>query len=71
MHNLLQAEWSSQQFVDVGLQVYVLPTSLHVFIIPGWKLLPWSDLQSPDFKSFGNVRVKQMEFNKEATSDLS
>ena len=71
MHNLLQAEWSSQQFVDVGLQVYVLATSLHGFIIPGWKLLPWSDLQSPDFKSFGNVRVKQMEFNKEATSDLS
>ena len=71
MHNLLQAEWSSQQFVDVGLQVYVLATSLHGFIIPGWKLLPWSDLQSPDFKSFGNVLVKQMEFNKEATSDLS
>ena len=71
MHNLLQAEWSSQQFVDLGLQVYVLATSLHVFIIPGWKLLPWSDLQSPDFKSFGNVRVKQMEFNKEAASDLS
>ena len=70
MHNLLQAEWSSQQFVDVGLQVYVLPTSLHVFIIPGWKLLPWSDLQSPDFKSFGNVRVKQIEFSKEAASDL-
>ena len=71
MHNLLQAEWSSQQFVDLGLQVYVLATSLHVFIIPGWKLLPWSDLQSPDFKSFRNVRVKQMEFNKEAASDLS
>ena len=71
MHNLLQTEWSSQQFVDVGLQVYVLATSLHVFIIPGWKLLPWSDLQRPDFKSFGNVRVKQMEFNKEAASDLS
>ena len=71
MHNLLQAEWSSQQFVDVGLQVYVLATSLHVFIIPGWKLLPWSDLQSPDFKSFGNVRVKQIELNKEAASDLS
>ena len=70
MHNLLQAEWSSQQFVDLGLQVYVLATSLHVFIIPGWKLLPWSDLQSPDFKSFGNVRVKQIEFNKEAASDL-
>ena len=70
MHNLLQAEWSSQQFVDLGLQVYVLATSLHVFIIPGWKLLPWSDLQSPDLKSFGNVRVKQIEFNKEAASDL-
>ena len=70
MHNLLQAEWSSQQFVHLGLQVYVLATSLHVFIIPGWKLLPWSDLQSPDFKSFGNVRVKQIEFNKEAASDL-
>ena len=70
MHNLLQAEWSSQQFVDLGLQVYVLATSLHVFIIPGWKLLPWNDLQSPDFKSFGNVRVKQIEFNKEAASDL-
>ena len=35
------------------------------------ELVHVNDLQSPDFKSVGNVRVKQIEFNNEAASDLS